>query len=1385
MTAEGQSNVDQTVSAANRDGAGAAQTEPGADKNLEVPPNFSILPADTAAEDQVTGGGAESTTPTGTEDSPDGAEPADTSLWQRFKESVVVKKLKGEVVADKEMGDASKLEKIALITGKAVDIASSMVGVRMLTRLPDRVLKRHFRTQEINAFRAIIDSRTADAETGASVTAGELPEPLPEGAIETEAPTTGESPAEGGTVVERTIQALEQKLASSKYLTQEKRQLLTERIAAIQSEYESGSAENLDTLFTDMGSAIKEHVGEKTKKVELFRDSLNLVGTATGMYAFRAVGMGLAMSMERADKVLGEMKRGERKNTLPKYMKGIFVDSVTETAQEMFGKGKLKKKKIVKEGQDGTEQPKGELTDEQRKLNRGENIKKTLGVISAWGKSITVGAIALAGLSEVGEKGAGAFSMNLDRLSERGEEIGKAWDQLSESASPADALKLIGETLNIKETLHRMTHNIFKGEHAGRELAAAGVGVPVPPETLDTLPPTETATDSVTPDTGTVAAQLPEQPTPDYSTQLIGNALLREIPADESLVHDTTPLPAEATDTVPTPIELKPATPATLNELGKALYENDQAKVSTVLGEFKVDPEIQQQLASLTMVEKTMGINSFDGQLEPADLEKLSGELTTGNAEAAKAMLENYADRGLITPEQQFGMEHATLEHAGFKAGVVATEAGAEHPVVKNVTIELGAEGAPEHLEQVFDRMAVDNMDIGKDLDNVEAARVLNIGANLRELSAGHSVAGVEASTFQQYATMSNGKLEVTDYDDFRVNVLNKLTTHAEQTITLDNIGQSGAVAYINNIKEATWADMVEPKGVAAEHVQFDQAAISQAEHNLFGGALTKAGIGDLATNVEITSEDNGSFAMDSQTFLVEHGQVTAVNGQVVEEPINLSGDGAKEKLLQYGEKAHAEKILTMQHEAAERLNARLGEINRTPELIIEPPPSLELKYDTSVAMRETLHQLGLDRGQGVKEWDFLKKQSVDDLLNKKISWHAGNRMDFLEGRHRGKLRELVQHAINNAELKPPNAGGPKTIGEAMDELVQKKTGAQVRHDLAVAEAIVAHDEKITGLPPAAGTGTDTLGDQTREAAASVATSTTETSTPVQPEVTGGRSAASAAAESAAGSTETLPASPTVTEAALANVTVEPVAAPTAEHLADSVVQEKAAEAHFETLTGHSYSGKRFSELDQESLVNYRGALTHQVDGLTKIRESSGGHTQKEIDTVVAGYQSKMHQIDQRLSDLASQEVAPVQPDTTTAASEAIPGGTKTTTEINEPGRRGTITESETQGTTPSGKFTIQSKEVNVVTGYEFNRTMSGKAEDLYNSLLKGEIKNEQQMLDYISTVKKDLTGSGELTDLDKKGWSVFFKLNGARSVIDRRQQIIFELTSWGAGLKK
>jgi hypothetical protein len=215
--------------------------------------------------------------------------------------------------------------------------------------------------------------------------------------------------------------------------------------------------------------------------------------------------------------------------------------------------------------------------------------------------------------------------------------------------------------------------------------------------------------------------------------------------------------------------------------------------------------------------------------LSPATDKKITiGPLEEQAARKIKAPIEPLETQ----PEKivyNFKTKHSLLEKTGadieFADGKI------------KVSYEIGKGKDFNYLDQALRRVVMDNVKIkGTKFKAIDAAKVENALANLRELTLGHNVAGFKAENFKDIIDFNekSGQLEIKDYAKFEDRIKG-LLKHSE--IAIDE--KSDALAYVNDTPHKNWQEMLEqkigPEKMAIEIEDFNKSElVKQAEEKLF-----------------------------------------------------------------------------------------------------------------------------------------------------------------------------------------------------------------------------------------------------------------------------------------------------------------------------------------------------------------------------------------------------------------------------------------------------------------------------------------------------------------------------------------------------------------------
>lgn len=198
-----------------------------------------------------------------------------------------------------------------------------------------------------------------------------------------------------------------------------------------------------------------------------------------------------------------------------------------------------------------------------------------------------------------------------------------------------------------------------------------------------------------------------------------------------------------------------------------------------------------------------------------ADIDKLQ---TTSDANARHSLLKDIITKSEKWPGK-IDLPNTITQEIGREAAQAVAAAENANPGLKaDFNLMVGKDRAPGQIERVFQMMTVDHMKdvLGGDkiFGEEEGAKSLNVAENLIRLAQGHNTAGVnvkeatEAFSFNQ----KTGELKILDHAKFN-NLEDKLLAHSDELWSAGKL-QHGAVAYLDNIKQGTWQNIIEAKGL-------------------------------------------------------------------------------------------------------------------------------------------------------------------------------------------------------------------------------------------------------------------------------------------------------------------------------------------------------------------------------------------------------------------------------------------------------------------------------------------------------------------------------------------------------------------------------------------
>ncbi|MFW0838097.1 MAG: hypothetical protein ACKKL5_03785 [Candidatus Komeilibacteria bacterium] len=257
-------------------------------------------------------------------------------------------------------------------------------------------------------------------------------------------------------------------------------------------------------------------------------------------------------------------------------------------------------------------------------------------------------------------------------------------------------------------------------------------------------------------------------------------------------------------------------------------------------------------------------------------------------------------DHGLLSAEDQAHGDNFEVKHSLNEDGSQRTE----------IAINIGKEGAYQHIDQALRRIVVDSLpkEILNDQDGfsaMDAARTENVLANLRGLITGqfdHVGKNISLPPGIISWDSDSGQLMIYNYDKLQefINHASQgndnavgLWEHASQNIN----DKSDAIAYIDNTSQKTWQALVDAKLGQDQVVVADFAEdpmVQQAEQNVFAThyASKFEALGRPEWDpVNITEESSGDIKIGDTIFHIDHGHLTQIGDQKLDSPISVDDD--------------------------------------------------------------------------------------------------------------------------------------------------------------------------------------------------------------------------------------------------------------------------------------------------------------------------------------------------------------------------------------------------------------------------------------------------------------------------------------------------------------
>ncbi len=139
---------------------------------------------------------------------------------------------------------------------------------------------------------------------------------------------------------------------------------------------------------------------------------------------------------------------------------------------------------------------------------------------------------------------------------------------------------------------------------------------------------------------------------------------------------------------------------------------------------------------------------------------------------------------------------------------VVEASSAAATPAMETMSYDIGSNGDFPTLDQALRRVVTKSFDVGSDktLQASEGGQIENVLANVREIFKGRSIAGISHEDLEKYATFDKGKLEITDYDGLKKNIIDPLIERSEEKVGTN----SPAIDFARETSEKKWQEILD-----------------------------------------------------------------------------------------------------------------------------------------------------------------------------------------------------------------------------------------------------------------------------------------------------------------------------------------------------------------------------------------------------------------------------------------------------------------------------------------------------------------------------------------------------------------------------------------------
>ncbi|OIO46013.1 MAG: hypothetical protein AUJ28_03215 [Parcubacteria group bacterium CG1_02_37_51] len=295
---------------------------------------------------------------------------------------------------------------------------------------------------------------------------------------------------------------------------------------------------------------------------------------------------------------------------------------------------------------------------------------------------------------------------------------------------------------------------------------------------------------------------------------------------------------------------------------------------------------------------------------------------------------EKIADAGNIVDQQEFSKEHSLLyaeaQEKGFQIENVDGKLVA--------TMEIGADGSYDHLDQALRRLVVDGMKMDRlsDTDGfspMDAAKAENVIGNLRTyMNSG-------MPHFKNIIEFKGDQLIVHDFDKLD-SFFEDAWGHADDIVT----DKSDAVVYGGKTAQNVWQDMIDKKISTIQELAEtgikvgDMLTSEQAQFNIYAEQIKGLSDGDALVNIDL---ENHSVNFNGTEIIIKNGQIIQIGEQQFHDGIvineDLNTNIIKQQLAEYG--------VTRDLDQYAAVVNKIGLTNSSGDYLLAPQEFEQLQY--------------------------------------------------------------------------------------------------------------------------------------------------------------------------------------------------------------------------------------------------------------------------------------------------------------------------------------------------------------------------------------------------------------------------------------------------------